>query len=109
MSRRVPWRRLSEQTLEADGLVWQLQRELGPGHVLDGVTVRAIGRRQDNDDVLYALDDGSQRVALVTLTWAHCPADSAALPPTQLFVDVRAWAAEGVAFDEETLSPGSVR
>jgi hypothetical protein len=48
----------------------ELQRELKPGHALFGIPVAAIGRRYDQDDVLFELLDGSGRVAEVHLTWA---------------------------------------
>jgi hypothetical protein len=48
----------------------QLQRELPPGHSLFGIPVRAIAQRVDCDDVLFQLVDGSDRVAVVHLTFS---------------------------------------
>ena len=47
----------------------ELRRELSPGHPLYGLPLRAIGRRPDRDDALFAIRDGSGRVAQVHLTW----------------------------------------
>jgi hypothetical protein len=49
----------------------ELLRELKPGHPLFGIPISAIGRRYDQDDVLFELLDGSGRVAEVHLTWAR--------------------------------------
>ncbi|HEU4882140.1 MAG TPA: hypothetical protein VFT45_07845 [Longimicrobium sp.] len=66
-----PWYALDEND-EVTGLLEQvLLREVGPGHLLYGVPVRAIGRSNANDDVLFRLLDGSGRVADVHLTWTR--------------------------------------
>ncbi len=77
----------------ADGnpaLIDELRRELVSGHVLFGTPVSAVARRRDRDDVLYALEDGSGRVAVVHLTWS-AEADPA-WPATELFTDLASWA-----------------
>ncbi len=77
----------------ADGnpaLVDELRRELAPGHVLFGMSVWAVARRRDCDDVLYALEDGSGRVAVVHLTWS--PEADPAWPVTELFDELESWA-----------------
>jgi hypothetical protein len=51
------------------GLAAELARELAPAHELFGVPASAIARRLDQDDVLFALTDGTGRVAEVHLTW----------------------------------------
>jgi hypothetical protein len=52
---------------DAAGLERELARELPDGHVLKGVSVRAIARRFDQDDVVFRLEDG--RLCVVHLTW----------------------------------------
>ena len=47
----------------------ELRRELPSGHVLAGLPVVARARRQDRDDVLFELLDGSGRFAQVHLTY----------------------------------------
>ncbi|MFG0249886.1 MAG: hypothetical protein ACF8OB_13440 [Phycisphaeraceae bacterium JB051] len=49
----------------------QLEREVGPGHVLYHVPVRIIARHNASDDCLFELLDGSGRVAIVHLTWSR--------------------------------------
>ena len=63
----IPWHPV-EDAGARNGLLAEFQRKLPRGHVLAGVPVTAIGRRQDCDDVLFALEDG--RVAIVHLTWS---------------------------------------
>jgi hypothetical protein len=48
----------------------QLQRELPSGHALVSIPVRAIAQRVGCDDVLFQLEDGSYRVAVVHLTFS---------------------------------------
>ena len=62
-----PWYALAED--ECAKLNAQLSRELPVGHVLEGIPVQCIARRQDRDDVLFELKDGSGRLATVHLTW----------------------------------------
>ena len=52
-----------------DALVAELQREVPKGHALHGIPVTVLGRRDDKDDVLYALQDGTGRFAVVHLTF----------------------------------------
>src|SRR5262249_10219682 len=52
------------------GLEAELRRELKPGHPLFDLPVKALGRRFDQDDVLFEIQDRSDRVAQVHLTWA---------------------------------------
>ncbi|MAX27264.1 MAG: hypothetical protein CMJ19_22435 [Phycisphaeraceae bacterium] len=49
----------------------QLEREVGPGHVLYHVPVRLIARHDASDDCLFELLDGSGRIAIVHLTWSR--------------------------------------
>jgi len=71
-------------------LVDELRREVASGHVLFGMPVSAVARRRDRDDVLYALEDGSGRVAVVHLTWS-AEVDPA-WPATELFDGLASWA-----------------
>jgi hypothetical protein len=47
----------------------ELRRELPAGHILAGLPVIARARRQDRDDVLFEILDGSGRLAQVHLTY----------------------------------------
>lgn len=72
-------------------LVEELRRELRPGHVLEGIEVSAIGQRKDRDDILYALQDGSNRVAVVHLTYSKSSETSPSYPTTRLFANLELW------------------
>lgn len=60
----TPWFAESSQQAASE-----LAREVRPGHPLWQVPVRVLARRQDSDDVLFAVDDGTGRVAVVHLTY----------------------------------------
>jgi hypothetical protein len=77
----------------------ELQRELSAGHPLFGLPVKTLARRQDCDDVLFALQDGTGRVAVVHLTWTHSPPERPPWPGTTLFQSLEIWAAEGMRLD----------
>lgn len=69
----------------------ELARELKPGHPLFGIPVSAIGRRFDQDEFLFALLDGTGRVAEVHLTLAG-ERERPPWPSTVLFDGFDAWA-----------------
>jgi|GEM_PF-1134855 len=58
-----PWQETSLDLEE------ELYRECIKGHKLYGIKAKAVARRQDNDDVLYELVNGSGEYAVVHLTW----------------------------------------
>lgn len=102
----VPWHSIADKAGEAAGLERELSRELSAGHELWGVPVRALGRRQDCDDVLFALEDGTGRVAVVHLTWTHSPPDKPPWPATGIYHSFEAWVAEGMRADDDELQAG---
>lgn len=69
----------------------ELQREISAGHPLFGLRVRTLARRRANDDVLFAVEDGTGRVAVVHLTWTHNPPDPPPFPRTVMFPSLEAW------------------
>lgn len=79
----------------------QLSRELAPGHPLYGLPVKTLARRQDCDDVLFAIEDGSGRVAVVHLTWTQSPPERPSFPWTVFYPTLAAWAVEGMRADAE--------
>jgi hypothetical protein len=85
----IPWHPVVSEDDER-GLVAVLRRELGQAHVLYRESVRAIARRQDNDDVLFELTDG--RVAVVHLTWSESPSPFANFPWTTLYATIEEFA-----------------
>ena len=59
------------------------------GHVLFGLPVSPVARRQDRDDVLFTLEDGSGRVAVVHLTYKN--ETEPLWPRTSFFPDLDSW------------------
>jgi hypothetical protein len=80
-------------------MVRELNRELSAGHPLFGLPVKTLARRQDCDDVLFAVEDGTGRVAVVHLTWTHSPPERPPWPGTTLFPSFEIWVAEGMRTD----------
>lgn len=67
----------------------QLQREVGPQHVLFGKDAILIARRFDCDDALFQISDG--RVADVHLTWSKGAEPDPLWPNTQVFEGLDGW------------------
>ncbi len=88
----LPWYEADQS--ERSGLEAQLSREIAPGHVLEGVEVRLIARRQDTDDALFILADG--RVAEVHLTWRRTRETDPHWPGTAVFESLEQWANESM-------------
>ena len=78
----VPWHSVDDPAVR-HSLLAEFQREIPKGHVLTGASLTVIGRRQDCDDVLFALSDG--RVAIVHLTWSGKREPVPSSPWTKLF------------------------
>lgn len=79
------WRDVS--VMEREGLASEIARELAEGHILKRRAFTVIARRDDQDDVLLALDDGE--IAEMHLSWAR--ETSPNFPGAMLFVDFAAW------------------
>ncbi len=90
-----PW----EPVTPDEGVEGELRREVGPGHPLHGVPARTLARRGDCDDALFALEDGTGRVAVVHLTWTSSPPERPPWPGTRLYPSLEAWAATAMARD----------
>src|SRR5260370_21720526 len=75
-----------------DGLVRELQREVGPGHPLFSKSVKALAVAQDRDDVLFEIEDGPiLRYAVVHLTWSSKTEPSTTCPFTQFYDSLAIW------------------
>ncbi len=81
-----PWHPGSKAT-PADGLAKELYSELCPDHVLYGIPVVQIGFRQDCDDALFRLLDGTDRLAVVHLTFSRHPEPDPKWPETRIYDD----------------------
>ena len=75
----------------------QLRSELPGNHVLANVPLAAVAHRQDQDDFLFLLNDGSERVAVVHLTYSLNT--NPLWPHTQFYASLPAWATERMAQD----------
>jgi len=83
-----PWSEVS-----GPGLVDELRREMASGHVLENLDLAALARRQDCDDVLYALNDGSGRLAVVHLTYRSTRETNPSFPSTTMIKELNLWSA----------------
>lgn len=79
-----PWHPIKDGPPD-DRLAQELYSELSSRHELHGVRVRPIARRQDCDDVLFELLDGSGRFAVVHLTYAQHPEPDPRWPQTEIY------------------------
>ncbi|MFZ1008073.1 MAG: hypothetical protein WAN65_14630 [Candidatus Sulfotelmatobacter sp.] len=95
-----PWHPVADDPAQVGGMERELARELAAAHPLFGLPMRTLGRRQDCDDVLFAVEDGSGRVAVVHLTWARHP-EPAPWPSAVVYPSLVAWAAQGMRADAE--------
>lgn len=82
----VPWIECSDSSL-----VDELRREIGEGHVLEGIELSIVARRQDRDDFLYAFNDESGRVAVVHLTWRKTRETNPKWPRTRILESMEVW------------------
>jgi hypothetical protein len=82
-----PWHATNSQTS-----VDELKREVAPGHLLYGIPLSTIARRQDQDEVLFQLHDGTGRVAEVHLSWKRAQESDPRWPAVRLFSSFEAWA-----------------
>lgn len=99
----VPWHSVAEDPAQVEGMERELLRELAEGHSLYGLPVRTLARRQDRDDVLFAIEDGSGQVAVVHLTWTRNPPDPLPWPWTMVYRSFEAWVVDGMRRDHDEL------
>lgn len=92
-----PW------TWTGPGLEEELVREVGPGHPLYQVRAVAVGRRLDNDDVLFFLPDRSPSLVVVHLTWRRREDDPAVWPSAIFYASADEWAEQCMRPDHEAI------
>jgi hypothetical protein len=93
-----PWSAVVDDGTRAD-LEDELAKEVAPGHLLFKRPARALARRHDQDDVLYAVGNPSQ-LAVVHLSYATKP-DNPPWPSTAVFKDVTAFIEGRMKLDHE--------
>ncbi len=82
-------------------LTVQLHREINNKHILYGKPVKTIARRQDNDDVLFEVNDGDFKYAVVHLTWAQKTLDDSKYPTTKTYKDWQDVYENGIIIDHQ--------
>lgn len=63
----------------------ELYKEINKGHILYGIKVKEVAHREDCDDVLFLLMDGTNRYAVVHLTWNRRVEDNSSFPKTNIY------------------------
>jgi hypothetical protein len=81
-----PWFATSDSRL-----VDELRREIPASHALEATELSVIAYRKDRDDVCYALNDGSGRVAAVHLTYRKTRETNPVFPITRFFQSLQLW------------------
>ncbi|OMQ44731.1 hypothetical protein BKP54_09955 [Ensifer sp. 1H6] len=79
------WHFLSRES--ATQIENELRRELCEAHVLHGVQVQALARKQGRDDFLFRVPD--RTYAQVHLTWRYEPSPD--WPSTEVFASLAVW------------------
>lgn len=95
----TPW----EPVEDGSRLEAELAREISPLHPLHGKTLRAIAKRIDRDDVIFA---GAECIAVVHLTWSSKKETDPRWPSTYVFPSIDDLAAQ-LAEDIEDYKPSS--
>jgi hypothetical protein len=99
LSFMLPW----EPVDDGSGLEAELAKEIGKLHPLYGKTLRAVAKRIDRDDVIFA---GPDCVALVHLTWSSKQETDPRWPSTYVFTSIDELAGQ-LAEDIEDYKPSS--
>lgn len=71
--------------LNSTDLTDQLHKEINKKHILYNKVVKTIARRQDNDDVLFEVDNGDFKYAVVHMTWTQKASEDPRYPRTETF------------------------
>lgn len=66
----------------------ELYKEINKNHILYGIEVQELGRRENCDDVLFFLLDGTNRYAVVHLTWSQKIESDSCYPKTRIYINL---------------------
>jgi hypothetical protein len=103
----VPWHSVADDPSQVEGMEQELSRELSAGRSLFGLQMRTLARRQDCDQVLFAVEDGTGRVAVVHLTWTGSAPEQRPLPDATVYPSIEARAVEGMGAHHSDFSAGA--
>lgn len=98
-----PWYAI-EAAEHAQWFAAELQQELSPGHPLYGTPVELLGRRDDREDFLFHLLDGSGRVAEVHLTFRGSK-EPPPYPVSRIYASLAEWEVLCMTRDHEEGKP----
>jgi hypothetical protein len=98
-----PWAPI-EQPDRREAMQAELRVELCAPHALYGLSVVALARRDDQDDVLFELAEG--RVAVLHLTWSRKPERDPRWPRTTMSLSLAGWAEDRMRPLHEELMEG---
>jgi len=98
---RIQWRRpwLPVSPEFASSAEAELHRDVCRGHVLYDRPVKAIGHRQDRDDVLFYIGETPPRFAVVHLTYQRETVPQ--WPSTAVFDSLEAWITQRLVPDAD--------
>jgi putative acetyltransferase len=88
-----PWQPISDEAI-ASSLLAELLKEVGQAHCLFQQAMKAVARREDDDDVLFLTSDPARPLAVVHLTWRGSPEPEPSCPGTTFFTDWKDWVAD---------------
>jgi hypothetical protein len=88
------------------GLEIELEKEVGSCHPLHGIEAISVGRRDDQDDVLFLLPNNSQPLAVAHLTWKGAPELSPQWPRTTFYSSLDDWIQQCMKPDHLELTLG---
>jgi hypothetical protein len=83
-----PWVAVTDES-QRSALLAELARELSPGHVLLGATLRVLAQSEAADDVLFEVEGRNFRLAEVHLTWGR--ETNPRYPRTAVFLSLEEW------------------
>ena len=86
---------------DPEALVKEFQREVRGDGCLHRVRLKAIAMRCDCDHVLFKLLDGTDRVAVVHLTWSGATDPNRGWPETTLHDSIENWRTECMLPDHQ--------
>ena len=79
----------------------ELKIELSEVHVLYGLSLNALARRIDRDDVLFQLNEGTRNLVSVHLTYSGKKEENPQYPQIEEFASLDEWTTYAMMKDHE--------